>query len=53
MVALHVQAGGALELLHAVVQDNRNHARWLRECQQRENLLAEVIRQASLRFRAK
>ena len=51
--ALQCQAGGALELLHAVVQDNRNHARWLRECQQRENLLAEVIRQASLRFRAK
>jgi hypothetical protein len=33
------------------VQANRNHARWLRECQQREDLLAEVIRQASLKFR--
>ncbi len=50
-LAAQCQASGALELLHAQVQANRNHARWLRECQQREDLLAEVIRQASLRFR--
>ena len=45
------QAGDAIALLRAEVQDNRNDARWLRERQQEEDLLSEVIRQASLRFR--
>ncbi|HMN21986.1 MAG TPA: YbdK family carboxylate-amine ligase [Ottowia sp.] len=45
------QAAGALERLHKVVRENRNDARWLRERQQQHELLGEVIRQASLRFR--
>jgi len=45
------QAGGALDELRQIVQDNHNDARWLRERQAREQLLGEVIRQAALRFR--
>lgn len=46
-----LNAAGALAALRQVIADNRNDARWLRECQSRERLLGEVIRQASLRFR--
>ena len=45
------QATGALERLHAQVRAGSNDARWLRECRQRVDLLAEVVRQASLRLR--
>jgi carboxylate-amine ligase len=33
------------------VEANRNDARWLRERQAKERLLAEVVRQAAVRFR--
>lgn len=45
------KASGALALLRAEVEENRNDARWLRERQKHENLLSEVVRQASRRFR--
>jgi carboxylate-amine ligase len=45
------QATASLASLRQVVQDNHNDARWLRERQERERLLGEVIRQAALRFR--
>lgn len=44
-------ASSALQLLRDEVNSNRNDARWLRERQGQERLLAEVIRQAALRFR--
>jgi len=44
-------ASDALALLRADTEAGRNDARWLRERQAREQLLAEVIRQAALRFR--
>jgi carboxylate-amine ligase len=47
------QADAALELLRTEVRENRNDARWLRETHAREQLLGEVIRQASLRFRGR
>lgn len=47
------QAGDALAQLARMVRDNRNHARWLRECWQREGLLGEVVRQASQLFRGR
>ena len=37
--------------LRTSVEANRNDARWLREKQGKERLLAEVVRQAALRFR--
>jgi carboxylate-amine ligase len=43
------QAG--LQLLRADVNRDHNDARWLRERQGQERLLAEVIRQAALLFR--
>lgn len=51
----HAHAVGAdhsLGLLRASVDSGYNDARWLREKQGREGLLAEVIRQASQQFRA-
>ena len=42
----------ALQALRADVTAGRNDARWLRERQSREQLLAEVSRQAALRFRS-
>jgi carboxylate-amine ligase len=42
----------SLALLRNDVQRDHNDARWLREVQSRERLLAEVIRQAAHRFRA-
>ncbi len=50
----HSEALGAtssIAQLRTDVEASRNDARWLREKQARENLLAEVVRQAALRFR--
>ena len=44
-------AAAALQSLRADIQTGRNDARWLRDRQAREQLLAEVSRQAALRFR--
>ena len=44
-------AGGGIDLLRSSVELSNNDARWLRELQMRERLLAEVIRQAALKFR--
>ncbi len=43
-------AASAIQLLRADVNRNHNDARWLRELQSRERLLAEVIRQAAFKF---
>ncbi|MFO6421663.1 YbdK family carboxylate-amine ligase [Hylemonella sp. W303a] len=53
-VGRHAQSPGAesaLNLLRKSVLQGQNDARWLREVQVREQFLAEVSRQASLRFR--
>ncbi len=53
-IAPHAQArgaAGALQMLRADVEAGQNDARWLRERQQSEQMLAEVSRQASMRFR--
>ena len=44
-------ASGALHLLRSEAHAGHNDARWLRERQREEQLLAEVSRQAALRFR--
>jgi carboxylate-amine ligase len=44
-------AAGALHLLRGEIEANCNDARWLRERQREEQLLAEVSRQAAQRFR--
>jgi len=44
-------ASSGIHLLRSSVELSNNDARWLRELQGRENLLAEVIRQAALKFR--
>ncbi|MES2979166.1 MAG: YbdK family carboxylate-amine ligase [Pseudomonadota bacterium] len=49
--AQDVGATAALHLLRNSVERGYNDARWLRDQQSRERLLAEVIRQASLQFR--
>ena len=46
-----INAGSAIHLLRSDVQRGHNDARWLRERQGEERLLAEVIRQAAWRFR--
>ncbi len=46
-------ASGALQLLRSDVEKNHNDARWLRDCQRKEQMLAEVSRQAAQRFRGK
>lgn len=46
-----LNATQALGELRTSVEANRNDARWLREKQGKERLLAEVVRQAALRFR--
>lgn len=48
-VSLGAQSG--IELLRRSTASGHNEARWLRECQAREHLLAEVTRQASDQFR--
>ncbi len=53
-IAPHAARCGAeagLALLREEIQQDRNDARWLRERQGEERLLAEVIRQAAGRFR--
>ena len=50
----HAEAMGCASFLHMLqssVSRNENDARWLRERQAEESLLAEVVRQAALRFR--
>ena len=49
--AASVEAGAAIALLRSSVERGENDARWLRERQRDERLLAEVIRQAGERFR--
>ncbi len=44
-------ASSGIHLLRSSVELSNNDARWLRELQSKENLLAEVIRQAALKFR--
>ena len=44
-------ASASIQLLRDSVERNNNDARWLRERQNEEQLLAEVIRQAGERFR--
>ncbi len=54
LIASHADrlgCGAALALLRSDAERGYNDARWLRDCQSRERLLAEVVRQASLRFR--
>ncbi len=46
-----LNATQALERLRRDVDAGQNDARWLRERQGRERLLAEVVRQGALRFR--
>ena len=49
--AASVGASPAIHLLRASVEHGDNDARWLRDKQSQEHLLAEVIRQAAERFR--
>jgi carboxylate-amine ligase len=44
-------SGAALESLRSCAERGQNDAHWLRETQAREQLLAEVTRQAGLQFR--
>jgi glutamate---cysteine ligase / carboxylate-amine ligase len=44
-------ADAAIGMLRESAQEGRNDARWLRETQARERLLAEVVRQGAERFR--
>ena len=50
--AQDVGATTAIDMLRFAADFGTNDARWLRETQQRERLLAETVRQASLRFRS-
>ena len=49
--ARRLGAGDAVNMLARDVQAGTNDARWLRDVQQRERLLGEVVRQAGLKFR--
>jgi carboxylate-amine ligase len=44
-------ASNALHMLRNEAEAGQNDARWLRDRQREEQLLAEVSRQAALRFR--
>jgi len=46
-----LDAAAAIEVLGADAERGGNDARWLRQQQNRERLLAEVVRQGALRFR--
>ena len=46
-----VGASAGVHLLRSSVEQGRNDARWLRERQAQERLLAEVVRQAAQKFR--
>ena len=53
-IEAHAQRLGAasfISMLHSGVERGQNDARWLREKQAEEALLAEVVRQAAQRFR--
>ena len=50
--AATLDATRAFARLRTSVEASQNDARWLRERQGRERLLAEVVRQAGMRFRA-
>ncbi|MGZ5180390.1 MAG: YbdK family carboxylate-amine ligase [Ramlibacter sp.] len=55
-LAPHAQAlgaGPAMDVLAADAEQGANDARWLRQRQARERLLAEVVRQAALRFQGR
>ena len=55
-LAGHARALGAapaIEVLAADAQRGGNDARWIRQRQDRERLLAEVVRQGALRFRGR
>jgi carboxylate-amine ligase len=55
-VAPHAEAlgaGPAIDMLASDVEQGANDARWLRQKQGRERLLAEVVRQAAQRFRGR
>jgi carboxylate-amine ligase len=55
-IAPHAQdlgAAGSIETLRLSAQDGANDARWLRETNGRERLLAEMVRQAAERFRGR
>ena len=49
--ATRLGAGAAVQMLRTDVNRNHNDARWLRELQGQEQLLAEVIRRAARAFR--
>lgn len=51
--ARNMSASAAIHLLRTSAEENKNDARWLREKQGEERLLAEVIRQAAERFRGR
>ena len=53
-IEVHAQRLGAssfISMLHSGLERGQNDARWLRERQAEESLLAEVVRQAAQRFR--
>jgi glutamate---cysteine ligase / carboxylate-amine ligase len=49
--ALRIGAGSGVQMLLEDAAAGRNDARWLRDVHAREQLLAEAVRQGSLRFR--
>ncbi len=49
--AVSLGASAFIHMLQNSAQQSENDARWLRECQGKESLMAEVVRQAALRFR--
>jgi glutamate---cysteine ligase / carboxylate-amine ligase len=51
--ARRLGAAGAIDLLQQCTEQGANDARWLREIDSRERLLAEMVRQAAERFRGR
>ena len=51
--AKHLGAGPGVQVLRADAEEGTNNARWLRERQAKERLLAEVVRQGAGRFRGR
>jgi glutamate---cysteine ligase / carboxylate-amine ligase len=51
--AARLGAGAAIELLRESTESGMNDARWLRDTYAREQLLAEMVRQAAERFRGR
>ena len=52
-LALGIGANAAIEMLRESADRGANDARWLRETQGRERLLAEMVRQGAERFRGR